>query len=354
MEEELAITQRPEIGRDVFTHACPPWLPPGARGLYGGVLVGGSLAAAQSTVPPELLVHSSHCNFLIGASAQSPIFYHVERVRDGRSFATRRVDAMQDGKCIFTATLSFMRPEGQPGQSVSHAHVMPHIELPEEVDSQEGAFQERPFQVVDLPITPAPYPTKQKLRRLIRIQRRIDHNKNHSRNPDTNHAVSSAVQSASVLSQNLGVLAYLSDFYVINTATRVYGLPMFSPQSYIERSVSALNRSETAEKEKAITHLQNMIRTEKLEMKRMAQVSLSTKTNNLQVGMMVTLSHTVFFHNQQAVRPHEWMLFELKSPWAGDNRGIAVQRTWNKEGLLIMTCVQEGLIRTEPRDKSLL
>lgn len=109
------------------------WHPPGARGVYGGAVIAQCLAAAQHTVPPPspandnavFLIHSMHCYFVLAGDSTIPILYHVERVREGRSFVTRTVQARQRGKCIFTTTLSFMR-EGSGGEiTVDHGWDMP-------------------------------------------------------------------------------------------------------------------------------------------------------------------------------------------------------------------------------------
>lgn len=109
------------------------WHPPGARGIYGGAVIAQCLAAAQLTVPPPspendnavFLIHSMHCYFVLAGDSSIPILYHVERVRDGKSFVTRTVQARQRGKCIFTTTLSFVR-EGSGGKiTVDHGWDMP-------------------------------------------------------------------------------------------------------------------------------------------------------------------------------------------------------------------------------------
>ena len=105
------------------------------------------LSAAQATIPasnPEFLVHSMHCYFVLAGDATIPILYHVERVRDGKSFITRTVQARQRGKCIFTTTLSFMR-EGSGGEkAVEHAWGMP-----EGVRELLDAVEERPKESED-------------------------------------------------------------------------------------------------------------------------------------------------------------------------------------------------------------
>ena len=109
------------------------WHPPGARGIYGGAVIAQSLAAAQQTIPPplpengnaEFLIHSMHCYFVLAGDATIPVIYHVEKVRDGKSFITRTVQARQKGKCIFTTTLSFMRETNRDERTVNHAWNIP-------------------------------------------------------------------------------------------------------------------------------------------------------------------------------------------------------------------------------------
>ena len=109
------------------------WHPPGARGIFGGAVIAQSLAAAQKTIPlpspsnnnATFLIHSMHCYFVLAGDSTIPILYHVERVREGKSFMTRTVQARQRGKCIFTTTCSFMR-EGSGGEKVvEHEWSMP-------------------------------------------------------------------------------------------------------------------------------------------------------------------------------------------------------------------------------------
>ena len=77
--------------------------------------------------------------------------------------------------------------------------------------------------------------------------------------------------------------------------------------------------------------------------------SLESRENapdsNRQIGMMVSLDHTIFFHRPRAVRADEWLFSEMESPWTGDGRGLVMQRIWDRRGRLVATCVQEGLCR---------
>lgn len=91
------------------------------------------LSAAQRTVPSHFTVHSMHCYFVLAGDAEIPILYHVEHVREGKSFATRTVQARQRGKAIFTVTMSFVR-EGSGGRKlVTHEAAMPDVPGPRRV-----------------------------------------------------------------------------------------------------------------------------------------------------------------------------------------------------------------------------
>jgi acyl-CoA thioesterase-2 len=97
--------------------------------LFGGTVLAQGALAAGSTVEPDRHQHSLHAYFLRGGSMRSPIDYVVEQVRDGRTFSTRRVDAVQDGQTICEIVLSFSRPE----EGIAHADPMPEVPPPEEV-----------------------------------------------------------------------------------------------------------------------------------------------------------------------------------------------------------------------------
>src|SRR5690349_20970021 len=113
--------------------------------VFGGQVIGQALVAASRTVegrPP----HSLHCYFLIGGDPKVPIIYEVDRIRDGKSFTTRRVVAIQHGQAIFTLMVSFHRDE--PG--MSHQARMPELTKPEQLPN-EAEIKERV-----LPLMPDP------------------------------------------------------------------------------------------------------------------------------------------------------------------------------------------------------
>src|SRR5215475_14279596 len=97
--------------------------------VFGGQVAGQALVAAGRTVPADRPVHSLHAYFIRPGDPTVPLIYTVDRVRDGRSFTTRRVTAVQHGKAIFTLSASFHHPE--PG--LEHAMAMPVVPRPEEL-----------------------------------------------------------------------------------------------------------------------------------------------------------------------------------------------------------------------------
>jgi acyl-CoA thioesterase-2 len=97
--------------------------------VFGGQVAGQALVAAGRTVPPDRGVHSLHAYFIRPGNPSIPIVYDVDRVRDGRSFTTRRVMAIQDGKAIFSLSASFQL--AQPG--LEHTEPMPEVPGPDEL-----------------------------------------------------------------------------------------------------------------------------------------------------------------------------------------------------------------------------
>lgn len=96
--------------------------------VFGGQVLGQALLAAAQTVPPDRAVHSLHAYFLVGGDPKVPIVYDVQRLRDGRSFSARRVAARQHGQHIFILTASFQDPE----VGLEHQDVAPAVPRPDE------------------------------------------------------------------------------------------------------------------------------------------------------------------------------------------------------------------------------
>src|SRR5271165_7078595 len=143
LDEVVALLDLEQIEVDIFRGRSPE----GERRqrVFGGQVAGQALVAAGRTVPADRPVHSLHAYFIRPGDPAVPLVYMVDRVRDGRSFTTRRVSAIQHGKTIFTLSASFHRPE--PG--LEHADPMPVVRTPDRLARLLG---EIPPQLYDNPI----------------------------------------------------------------------------------------------------------------------------------------------------------------------------------------------------------
>ncbi|KAF6232929.1 hypothetical protein HO173_008892 [Letharia columbiana] len=338
MENVLELITLRDIGPDIFTNARELWHPPGARGVYGGAVIAQCLAAAQHTVPPPspandnavFLIHSMHCYFVLAGDSTIPILYHVERVREGRSFVTRTVQARQRGKCIFTTTLSFMR-EGSGGEiTVDHGWDMPEgvregLEqiLQEEDDAKDkesasnGVEAEGPFVSKRLGIinNSSPYP--------------------HHRKPQAWIQCRGAISPSGGQHAHLSALAYMSDSWFIGTVSRAHHL--------MRENHTLYNRTFPQHQDSPSSKRQT-----ESEARKSSKNTFETPKRS--IGMMVSLDHTIYFHRPREVKADEWMCTEMETPWSGEGRGLVMQRIWNKEGRLLATCVQEGLVRLQQED----
>lgn len=254
----------------------------GWKRVYGGQVLGQALVAATRTVAPERLVHSLHAYFILPGDPNHPILYQVERARDGRSFATRRVVAFQHGRPIFNLSASFHAAE--PG--FAHQFAMPDAPGPDGLPSdhellravadrlspERRDFLLRPrameFRAIDPARAASPDPQPPHQRAWVRIARPLP-------DGDALHRC---------------YLAYMSDMMLVATAV----LPM-------------------------PTHFQDP---------------------RLQ---MASLDHAMWFHGD--FRADEWLLYAMDSPWAGGARGLARGLVYAQDGRLVATVAQEGMLR---------
>ena len=261
------------------------------------------------TVPSNFYIHSMHCYFVLNGSSEIPIIYHVEHVREGKSFCTRTVQARQRGQPIFTTTLSFMR-EGSGGKElVEHAVEMSDVPKPVEEDENQRYPQgiEGPFQTqrIDTVNHRSQYPHLKKTRQWLKVRGKISE---------------SGGQAA-----HLEALAYMSDSYFVGTVARVHRLapivrPPTADKSRVKIDDDAAKGAQDFEEQKT--------NGKAVEKRR-------------EIGMMVSLDHTIYFHAPRDFRADEWLFAENNSPWAGDGRGLVYQQIYTREGKLIATCVQE-------------
>ena len=138
-----------EIEANIFRGRSPKdW----RQRVFGGQVAGQALVAAGRTVPADRPVHSLHAYFIRPGDPAVPLVYTVERVRDGRSFTTRRVSDIQHGKTIFTLSASFHRPEPGPEHSDTMPRVPPPEEIPRTIDRMDKLFGTIPEPYRDSPI----------------------------------------------------------------------------------------------------------------------------------------------------------------------------------------------------------
>lgn len=333
IESVLELTQLSDIDPNLFTNTRPLWHPPGARGIYGGAVIAQCLAAAQRTVPDHFSVHSMHCYFVLAGNAEIPVIYHVERVRDGKSFCTRTVQARQRGKPIFTTTLSFVRENSGGTKLVQHEAAMPDVAGPEE-DAPNIDRGDSPFisQRVEILNDDGPRPEDKRARQWVKARGRLS--------PDGGFQA------------HLSALAYMSDSYFVGTIARVHKLWRYSA-ARIKDGKDGNGNGIDASVIKKLHAMddETLRRMQGMDEDVISQIrSLRVDENGdiregeekrPEIGMMVSLDHTIYFHSPRDFRADEWMFTEMQSPWAGDGRGVVLQHIFTSEGKMIATCVQE-------------
>ncbi|KUJ23448.1 acyl-CoA thioesterase-like protein II [Mollisia scopiformis] len=323
IENVLELTELSAIAPDIFTNTRPLWHPPGARGIYGGAVIAQCLAAAQRTVPENFTVHSMHCYFVLAGDSEIPVVYYVEHVREGKSYATRTVQARQRGKCIFTTTLSFVRENSGGKKLVQHA-----VSLPDEIRSQYESLPKvveqtgegnSPFISHRIEITnrASQSPHEKRTRQWIRARGRISEKGGHQ--------------------AHLSALAYMSDSYFIGTISRIHDLWRFGAPANQKTDADEMSARER--------YVKKVQESEGLEQ------DPNNSRGRPEVGMMVSLDHTIYFHEPRRFRADEWMFTEMASPWSGDGRGLVQQHIFAADGTLIATCFQEGVVRLKEERK---
>ena len=257
----------------------------GTPRVFGGQVLAQSIIAASRTVD-EGVIHSLHAYFLRAGDARAPIVYDVDRNRDGRSFKSRRVVAIQHGRPIFTLAASFQLEQ----EGLDHQFEMPDVPMPEDLPSESnipedrlqqvpqlmrrwftrtGPFDFRPVKKTDV-FNPSPQPPFQDV--WFRLTEKID--------------VSDLMHRA--------LMAYASDFHLVGTATLPHGI------SFIQDDL-----------------------------------------------VMASLDHAMWFH--RPVRVDDWLLYSCDSPSSSGGRGLARGLIYDCNGRLGASTIQEGMIRVGKR-----
>ncbi|CAI4203587.1 acyl-CoA thioesterase [Acinetobacter baumannii] len=250
--------------------------------VFGGQVLGQALRAASYTT--DRPAHSLHAYFLYGGDINAPIIYEVDRLRDGKSFVSRQVRAIQHGRVIFSAMVSFTNPE----EGLNYQHPEPDYPAPEALKSEselkEGILNFVPENVrasfmrerhVEIrPIDPVnpfqPQPEAPFNAHYIRTHDRIP-------------------KQLDDISLHQAIVAFYSDFTLMTTALRPHGLSYISP--------------------------------------------------SLQCA---SIDHAIYFH--RPLRADEWMLYDMEATVSAASRGLNFGRMW-QNGQLVCSTVQEGLMR---------
>lgn len=255
----------------------------GYRAVYGGQVLGQALSAAYRTVSKDHAVHSLHSYFLLPGDVKQPVFYEVEIVRDGHSFATRRVRATQNDNTIFYLTASFQIPEqGLFNQALA----MPEVTPPEELESDLVLFQRNFADIAKAMAHALPYHMPIETRTVDAVNAFS----REKRDPVRHLWMRSVEGLATDNALHHCVLAYASDNHFLTTSLQPHGV--------------------------AITD------------------------RNLRIA---TIDHSIWFH-----RPfdfNDWLLYSNESPISIGSRGLVRGSVFNREGQLVATTMQEGLMR---------
>lgn len=255
---------------------------PGKRRLFGGQVLAQALRAACATVDGRL-PHSLRAYFMRAGDASRPVLYEVERIRDGRSFATRRVVAIQNGQAIFSMDVSLQVEE----TGFEHAHPMPNVPLPDELEDDlaivariDGdhpalspmAGRARPFEMRS--VFPPGSPAWQRNRYWNPVWLRF-----------------AADVPAGDRALAVCLLAYASDMGMVSTAALPHN--------------DVVSRSEL---------------------------------------QMASLDHALWLHRDVVM--DDWLLFHKRTSAAQGSRGLVHAEFFSRDGSLLASVSQEGLLRT--------
>ncbi|CEN59926.1 hypothetical protein ASPCAL02367 [Aspergillus calidoustus] len=355
IETCCAIAPAPDGEPNTFTNVNPLWHPPGARGIYGGVAIAQSLRAAYATVPVDFVVHSMHCHFLLAGNSSTPVLYTVEVVRDGRTFMTRSVRALQDDSCFFSTVVSFQRTAPSPASFVLADAVRPPVGTTPPVGATSASTcsidTEEPFETVLCEYAPGLSPATRKPCQWIKAHGRIRGDEQNGDGAAVPPLQSQLDKERSRQRAHICALAYMSDSDFINTVSRAHGLWHFSTDEYMEQTRAKFQGNEL-ERIRMEAWLQNRGRDEVIN-NRAAARYVGVKSPR-RVKMLVSLNHSIFFHNHRYIRADEWLLSEMQNPWTGEERGVVTQHIWTRDGVLVATCIQEGVVRVSDDDRGRL
>jgi acyl-CoA thioesterase II len=255
----------------------------GVGRVFGGQVIAQALAAAHDTVGPERVAHSLHAYFMRAGDENYEITFRVERDFDGGSFSTRRIIALQQDRPILTMTASFQKLQ----QGLHHQDPMPDVPPPEELTDEA---QLRAMFADQIPEKFRANFVRERAfeSRPVNARDWLGGDKRLPARQDVWFKLRAPTVDDPAMHQAL--LAYQSDSWLLGTCTLAHGVTWLTP------------------------------------------------------GMMTaSLDHAIWLHDE--FRVDDWMLYSCDSPWTGRGRGFNRGSIYTRDGRLVATCAQEGLIR---------
>jgi acyl-CoA thioesterase-2 len=281
----LAILDLEQLEHNLFRGLSPQV---GWQRVFGGQVIGQALVAAARTVP-DRTVHSLHAYFMRPGDRAVPIVYEVDRIRDGKSFTTRRVVALQHGHAIFSMSASFQIAE----EGLDHHLPMPDVPPPEALKSEA--------EIKSAYLAGAPASVRRYFERERPIELRPVDLRHYLGRESLDPVQNVWVRATGPLPDDPDihrcVLAYASDMTLLDTSLFAHGRMVFD--------------------------------------------------HDLQVA---SLDHAIWFH--RPARADEWLLYAEDSPSASGARGFNRGHLFSRDGRLIASVAQEGLIRLRPTEEA--
>jgi len=251
--------------------------------VFGGQVLAQSIHAAQLTVPEDRILHSMHAYFLLAGDIDLPIVYDVEHVRDGGSYTTRRVKAIQKGRPIFTVQASFQKYE----DGLSHSVPMPDVPPPEGLQND----QEIGESLKDC----AP-----ELYKVSRVERPIECR--------PARGAAQYTSAATEPRQHIWIKARGT----LPDTDRMHQVALTYVSDYNLLATALLPHWEIATRDKVF---------------------------------LASLDHAMWFH--RPFRLDDWLLYSIESPSASSGRGYSRGDVFTRDGELVASVAQEGLIRAQ-------
>lgn len=252
--------------------------------VFGGQVAGQALVAAGRTVPAERQVNSLHAYFLRPGDSAAPIMYTVEPVRDGSSFSTRRVLAVQHGEVVFSLSASFQAPHA------GIAHQEPRLTAP---GPEESADADTAMAAADAGTRDWFAVFRQRFPVEVRFPEelaRVATARGETRPPQHRIWIRSAQPLPDEPLLHVCAVTYVSDFFLLASALPPHGMVIGDPDISV-----------------------------------------------------VSLDHAIWFH--APFRADEWLFYDQRSTWAGGGRALAQGQLFDRSGVLVASVMQEGLVR---------